>query len=216
MGTPPQAISYEDRIGTLMKYIRAMEKGYVSDISGCLERYPKICELVANPYDFQGNLSQKLRPLRDHVVELAKEHALDELRKSREDLQGSDLQRGLQARQKKSRLIFKISPGRSCGIGAVQNKHGEALTNPDGMAKVLKDHWANIFKKKGINGELLEKWIKEGEDSIPVKQAFDCANLNFKLRKRNIRQAIKHSNNSCTGPNGIPFFGLAKVLEFCN
>ena len=56
IGTPPQAISHEDRIGTSTKYIRAMEKGYGSDISGCLDRYPKICELVANPYDFQDNL----------------------------------------------------------------------------------------------------------------------------------------------------------------
>ena len=90
------------------------------------------------------------------MVELAKEHALDELRKSHEDLQDSDLQRALQARQKNSRLIFKISPSGSCGIGAMQDKHGEAFTNPDGMAKVLKDHWANIFKKKDISGELHE------------------------------------------------------------
>eukprot|EP00974_Lingulodinium_polyedra_P046695 4474876-Lingulodinium_polyedra.AAC.1 len=60
-----------------MKLIRAIEHGFFSDISACLERYPKVSEYVANPYDTAGNLTEKLRRLKDHAIDLARDHAMD-------------------------------------------------------------------------------------------------------------------------------------------
>ena len=119
LALPPQAVDLEDRIGVTMRFIRATEKGYASDISSCLLRYPTLKDLVVNPYSFTGNLSRHLLKVKDHVVQLARDHALDELGKSHADLVGSDGLRAQQTRQKNTRLIFRTCPGRSCNIGAV-------------------------------------------------------------------------------------------------
>ena len=62
-----------------MKLIRSIECGLPGEVSKCIVRYPPLRDLVHNPYDFSGNLSVRLRDLRRHAAELARDHALDEL-----------------------------------------------------------------------------------------------------------------------------------------
>lgn len=99
MGTPPPATSFEDRLGVAMKFIRSVEKGAVGEISSCIIRYPHLKSLVDNPYATTGHLSRRLCRVRDRAVELARDHALDELNKSHADLASLNPQRCLQARQ---------------------------------------------------------------------------------------------------------------------
>ena len=161
MALPPQAVDLEDRIGVTMRFIRATEKGYASDISSCLLRYPTLKDLVVNPYSFTGNLSRHLLKVKDHVVQLARDHALDELGKSHADLVGSDGLRAQQTRQKNTRLIFRTCPGRSCNIGAVQNKNGEVVVEPSAMAATLREHWGTNFSTSKVNTDLLYRWLED-------------------------------------------------------
>ena len=62
-----------------MKSIRSSEAGVLGAISACIARYPWLKGLVDNPYDVEGNLSIKLRKVRAHAIEHAREHALGEL-----------------------------------------------------------------------------------------------------------------------------------------
>ena len=69
-----------DKLGVVMRFLRAAEKGALGTISHCLIRYPHITSLVNNPYNISGSLAVSLRALKDHAVELAREFALEQLR----------------------------------------------------------------------------------------------------------------------------------------
>ena len=187
---PQPAVFNEDRLGVVMKLIRGLENGFLSDVSACLERYPKVAEYVSNPYDTTGNLSEKLKKLRDHAVELARDHALDELRKSHEDLAGGNTFAAQRARQRNNRLIFRLAPGRSSTFGAIQDSEGRVRTDAKGMADALRQHWSRVFTAGGVDEDLLKKWVAEDAahrrqgDSVDPRRHFP------KLRKCHIKRAI--------------------------
>ena len=153
---PQPAVQLEDRLGATMKLIRSVENGFLSDISDCLERYPKLAEYVVNPYGVTGNLSAKLRGLKDHAVELARDHAVDELNKSHDELAAGSTFVAQRARQRNNRLIFRIVPGRSGSFGAIQDDKGKVHTDAEGMANALRKHWSGVFTARGVDKGLLK------------------------------------------------------------
>ncbi|CAK0903838.1 unnamed protein product, partial [Prorocentrum cordatum] len=120
----PLAEKAEDKLGAVMGFIRASELGFLTDISHCLLRYPHISSFVANPYDLQGNLTTSLRALRDHAVELAREAALGLLLEAQDDAAEGDALQVKRKRQRGTRLLYKLAPGRSSGIGAIVDERG--------------------------------------------------------------------------------------------
>ena len=117
------AISFEDRLGVTIRFIRAFESGFLGVISTCLARYPTIKDKIANPYDIGGNITLKLQRLRDHAIELAKDHALGELGQAHKDLSEGDNIRGQYKKQKANRLIHRLAPGRSGTVAAIRDKN---------------------------------------------------------------------------------------------
>ncbi|CAK0893710.1 unnamed protein product, partial [Prorocentrum cordatum] len=156
VGRPPAATDLEDRLGVTMKFVRAVEQGLAGAISSCLERYPHLADLIDNPYDVSGNLSLRLHAAKRHAIALAREHALDELNKSHEDLAGPDPRLASQARQENARLLQRLAPGRAAGLSAVMANNGQVLTEPGAMAKELRQHWARVFTARGDDEQLLE------------------------------------------------------------
>ena len=72
------AITLEDRLGITLRFLRALEFGRLGSVNSCLLRYPKLNDLVRNPYLKMGGDSSSWRRLQDHAMELARDHALDE------------------------------------------------------------------------------------------------------------------------------------------
>ena len=80
----------EDEVGVLMRFVRAAEGGYVGAISKCLEQCPNIASLVDNPYDRGLRHNGQLQRVRQRAVDLAKQHAIAELQRLRDDLPDLD------------------------------------------------------------------------------------------------------------------------------
>ena len=112
-------------MGATLRFIRAFEHGFAREISNCLHRYPRIRDLVTNPYDFVGNTAAKLQQARAHAVELAGDHALDELGNSHADLRGASELQAARARARNTRLIFRLRPGRFETIHSIIGGNGE-------------------------------------------------------------------------------------------
>eukprot|EP00959_Pyramimonas_sp_CCMP1952_P111033 2322907-Pyramimonas_sp.AAC.1 len=74
-------------------------------------------------------------------MELARDHALDELGKSHADLTGTDAFTAAKARAKNNRLIFRLRPGRVSAVDCILDEHGEARATPEEMAATLRTHW---------------------------------------------------------------------------
>ena len=96
-------VDLEDRLGITMKILRAMERCMSGEISLCSQRYSVLGSPVENPYEVGGNLTARLRPVRDHAISLAREHALDELGKAKGAAKEGDQTRATRAKQKYSR-----------------------------------------------------------------------------------------------------------------
>ncbi len=199
------ATDTSDKLGVVMRFLRAAEKEAFNTVSQCLLRYPHIATLVDNPYDLSGNLAVKLRSLKDHAVELARELALEQMRSAQDDSDGHDNFEKDKRKKKGMRLLHRLAPGKSGAIGAVIDNRGKFLTDPQAMANHLRLHWANVFKAKGVNQERLQAWLDEDSDGRAEQGPTHEGLRSIRLKRRAIRQALKQSNNSSPGPDGIPY-----------
>ena len=199
------AVDLEDRLGTTMKFIRAFEGGHLNEISSCIARYPKLKELISNPYAIDGNTTVKLRAIKDHAIDLAREHALDELSLAHRDLENGDTIKAQHRRQKSTRLLYRLAPGRSGAVDAIRSPSGELCTNTEGMATLLRNHWSTTFLARGIDAAKLHVWLEEDRQARPQEHSTPFPDAAFRIQRQHIRNAIQHSNNSAPGPDGIPF-----------
>ena len=121
----------------------------------------KLKELARNPYLVMGGDSFSWRRVQDHAVELARDHALDELGKLHQDLPGlSDFEATI--RGKKSLLLIRLlAPGRGAALQAVRDEHGIVHTSPSGMAGALKSHGQRVFRKQPTCRATRKRWIDE-------------------------------------------------------
>ncbi|CAK0876187.1 unnamed protein product, partial [Prorocentrum cordatum] len=194
----------EDKLGVVMRFLRAAEQRCLSAISRCLIRYPRISEFVCNPYDFDANLSSSLLRLRDHAVELARDIALTRMQASRDD-DGDDWMGKNRKRKKGSRLLFRLSPGRGGGLGAIVDRHGRVVTDSRGMANILRSHWAATFAATGVDENKLGDWLA---DDAAARAASGPPRLDwggFRIRRKDISAAIRQAKNCSPGPDGIPY-----------
>ena len=207
----PAAETLEDRLGATLRFIRAFERGFAGEISNCLHRYPRIRDFVTNPYDFVGNTTTKLQQARAHAIELARDHALDELGKSHADLKGSNELQAARARARNTRLIFRLRPGRFETIHSIMDKNGEQRTAPGDMAEALQQHWGQVFQRRGFDEAKMEEWLAQDAARRPPEQRRPFPANQFRLKKKHIRDAIRSSRSSSPGPDGLPFLAWRRV-----
>ena len=81
------------------------------------------------------------------------------------------------------------------------------------MAATLRSHWSKAFRAIGIDPSLLHDWLEEDYDHKPFKDTTPFPEDRFRLNKPHINRAIKHSNNSAPGPDGIPFLAWRRACD---
>ena len=62
-----------------------------------------------------------------------------------------------------------------------------------------------MFRSRGVDEELLKTWVAE---DIAVRQPhgeLQPAMADVRLLRNHVAAAVHHSNNSCPGPDGIPY-----------
>eukprot|EP00959_Pyramimonas_sp_CCMP1952_P148856 3113916-Pyramimonas_sp.AAC.1 len=96
-------------------------------------------------------MTRHLRGARLHAVQLAREHAIYEFGHSHPDLKSQDTFRAAQARQRNTRLIYRLAPGRAGGVSAMQKPSGEVVAQPDAKAAASRPHWVEVFRARGVN-----------------------------------------------------------------
>ena len=62
-----------------------------------------------------------------------------------------------------------------------------------------------MFKAKGINQDKLNSWLDEDTDHRSQHGPSHDDVRNIVVRRRHVRKALKLSNNSAPGPDGIPY-----------
>ena len=205
------AVELEGRLGITMKFLRAIEQGMLGEVAVCLQRYPHLATLVDNPYEIGGNLAMRLGLVREHAVGLARDHALDTLGKAKEAAKDGDQARATRAKQKYSRLLFRLAPGRCSSVKAVRDGDGTYLTESSSIANALRTHWREVFRARGIDEARLQVWLAE-DAAERGRRAPSHHNLRgVQLTRRHIRTALSTSNNSAPGPDGLPYAAWRRI-----
>ena len=190
-----------------MKFLRASEACSPERISRCLQRYPLLRDMVANPYDFTSPPGPRLARVRSHVMELQRDFTMQELNKLHEDLRELEPAQAARRRRRNQQLVCKLAPGRSCQHFALDAPTGEATTDPQEMLGILRDHWSEVFRRKDMDTTLLDTWLREDAQHLPADYTDHLPHL--AVPRRAFRQAIRKSGNSAPGRDGIPFQGVA-------
>ena len=150
VGAPPPPEDLEDRLGVVMKFLRASEAESPERISRCLTRYPLLGDLVTNPYDFQTPPGARLARVRAHALELQGRFTMQELHGLHADLHSLSPEQASRRRQRNQRLVCKLAPGRSCVQYAMDLPSGGSTTDPMIMMTELRRHWAKARGWKQI------------------------------------------------------------------
>ena len=59
------------------------------------------------------------------------------------------------------RKLKRLHGGANGSIKAMKDEQGMIRTDPKGMIDILQQHWAEVFRGRGVNEELLEQWLKQ-------------------------------------------------------
>ena len=98
----------------------------------------------------------------------------------------------------------KLVPGAASHLNAIRLPDGRVSSDPKEMANALTLHWGKVFAHKSINNQNLGRWLRKSRLSLPSDPNA------WEVKPEHVENAIKYSNNSAPGPDGIPYsFGAS-------
>ena len=165
-----------------MKYIRAVEHGAVGEIGVCHLLYPDLANHVDNLYLVTGNLTSQLARVKAHAVELSRERALALLDEAAALATEGQTELAKRRRAKGARFLYRMAPGSCAKIGAIQTEEGTLVSDPQHMADVLRRHWAAVFSARGVDLDLLRKWVADDIAARTVENNLQEAMRGFRSK----------------------------------
>ena len=170
-GVIVQKMERDDQVGWTMSFLRAAEEVNLTRMQKCAQAYPYIATQVP-PNDPNARLHRGMAALREHALQLTKDAISDDLQALRQCLGDSH---GHCYEQQKEHILRKLKrtlPGSTnTPLGAIQTNQGHVTTDTLAIAAALQDHWQHVFKRKPIDGTLLERWIDAMPHLLPVESA---------------------------------------------
>ena len=217
-------------MGWLIAFIRAAENVNLKRMKTCALACPLILQ-HAHPDNPEARSSEGISKLKELVVRLAREEITEEIEMLRQAAGEDDADSGSNRNVAKKNILGKLKrllPGLPNTLGAVAQEDGSITSNPAEMAKALGAHWARTFKRKPINVDVLENWLRSLQPSrIAETQLSPQASLqdngnplphrraprrslprgshHWIVRQKDISRALDLAGNSSPGPDGIPF-----------
>ena len=195
-----EALEPDDKVGLTMRFIRAVEDKRAGVMRRCLQAYPHLQTLVADPMGLLHLGGAGLGGYRHHAIELARESAIGQLSELHDE--PAEASEHGHRRDRLMQALRRLSPGRPTAVPAVRNARGEIVTDPDEMAAALRAHWSSVFASCHIDRRLLRDWLREDISSVglpPVDSQL------WAPTRDDVRSAVEASPNSAPGPDGLPF-----------
>ena len=81
------------------------------------------------------------------------------------------------------------------------------------MAVVLRRRWASVFSARGVDLDLLRRWVA---DDIPARRVEDNLQEAMKgaqIDRQHVATAVSRSNDSAPGPDGVPYLAWRLLKE---
>ena len=199
-----QPTLHEDRLNACMRLIRAMEGKDRVTCNKILSSNTELAALAAGKTE--KPLLDALRKLAWELFQKETQDKIDELRAVKDNLAEEENRRRKDTILRRMQLSLPLN--REVKL-VVQAHDGNIETNPKDMARALGDHWKKVFSARPTtDGATLRKWLTEHPYGIPTMLRKDTKA--WLLTQQHVEVAIKQSNNSSPGPDGIPYAAWRK------
>jgi hypothetical protein len=194
----------EDVVAVMMRALRARERDNRSTLTAIHREHPEMDQIA--PMTKNINDPQTIQFLRGKIVEMAKLQLVGDMRKISKaaDDKKQDLQ------NKINRRMAQLCPKRSTGIRAVKDAQGEVHTDTHAMSAALNAYWATVFTQQDRNLPAINRWC----DKIRRRGTYGWTDRQWAVSESHVRRAIANSNNSCPGPDGIPYCAFRATCAF--
>ena len=218
------AATADDKLGVTMQCIRATEQVRLATMRRCVTRYPRLAEFIC-PDDAEARSRPGLTRLRAHAVELGRQSIGDDLRQYQAAQHTMDASQAQAVKDHLHIRLRRFRTGAATGLRAVQLSSGEITTQADRIAAELASHWGRVFRDRPVDKLILANWLHHVLPSAEVRPPRDPSR--WRVRRRDIAFAVKHSGRSMAGPDRIPYeawrilgdlgvdvlFGAAQAME---
>jgi DNA-binding FrmR family transcriptional regulator len=157
----PLVLGAADRLAWTMRYARAVERRDWRRSSEARQAFPEINGKTNGVKD--QDLQEKGIDKRIHewILKLAEANIQEELEEvKRMQAEGDELG-GERKREHIIRRLKRLYGGANGSIKAMKDEQGMIRTDPKGMIDILQQHWAEVFRGRGVNEDLLEQWLKQ-------------------------------------------------------
>jgi len=81
------------------------------------------------------------------------------------------------------------------------------------MADVLRRHWASVFSARGVDLDLLRKWVADDIAARKVENNLQEAMRGAQIERKHVATAVSRSNDSAPGPDGVPYLAWRLLKE---
>ena len=199
-----------DKLGTTMRFLRAMEREQMGTMRRCALEYPFLATL-ADPQNPIARSTTALGQVKAHAVALARQGVLDDLRHHSTSAADPAVDEATRAARRGNILnrLRRLAPGKSTSISAVRDASGVVQHEAGKIAEALTSHWKQVFASKPIDEVALQSWLDSvlPQDAQPHLGDFS----NWRIRRSDVRQAIGMAGSSRPGPDGIPFLAWQQL-----
>ena len=99
-----------------------------------------------------------------------------------------------------SDMLRKLAPGTSAGIHAIYDRtSGKVITDEQGLAEHLNNHWGQVFEQKPTDAALRARWCAE------LQGALNISINDLRPTKDDVNAVLESLPHSAPGPDGLPF-----------
>ena len=212
--TPGQPPEEADRFSGLIRALRAWDQGRFHQLRGLAVRW-NLAQQIQTATRWSEEGETKIRELRGQVMQLARETLVEEMRQQQE--QEKDLPEPQRSARRQQLMVKlqRLRPGATTSLRAVRDATGAIHQEPEGMATALGQHWGQVFAGAEINHSRILRWMEEaypagvGLQGLPPPDS-----ARWRVRRRDVRRAVRLAGNSAPGPDGIPYSAWRAMQEY--
>ena len=172
--------------------------------------------------------------LRAHAMQLAHASITDDILSLQNAREGEQSENYKRRKEHILTKLKRAAPGATASLNAVRTADGTITADTSAIASTLRDHWGHTFQGQPIDEGLLQQWLHSlphlgsqaethtsstgpGDESqrAPPRVSAEQQQRrrhplperprDWKIRRKDIRRAVKGSGDSAPGPDGIPY-----------
>lgn len=195
----------DEKLAVCIAFLRALHRADWTRAFSLRACFTKLSEV---PVQVGFASTKAYNDLQEFIVELghtSTKERIDELKQLRRHLPEHAYH------QRKNNILTqlrKLMPGTCGSIAAMKDtRTDEIYTDDENIARLLTDHWQNVFSRKMTDKALRDEWLQRMKEKLKLNLDDLMPTL------EDVEYVLSNLPSSSPGPDGIPFCVLGRFKE---